>query len=141
MRSYAALAGLTLVAVLSSSAAFAQYEGWTIPASAKTEKSPFAGSADAVKKGKAVFSSRCQRCHGPQGKGNGPEADPKVPPANLTQIKADENPEGVLFYKVWNGHSPRAGSKGSMPAFKVQLVREEVWRVVEYVRTLRAPNG
>lgn len=136
-----AIAGLGLAALLASSPALAQYDGWTIPPSAKSEKSPFAGSADAVKKGKGVFTSRCQRCHGPEGKGNGPEADPKVPPANLTQIKLDENPEGVLFYKVWNGHSARAGSKGSMPAFKVQLVKEEVWRVVEYVKTLHANKG
>jgi mono/diheme cytochrome c family protein len=115
----------------------AQYEGWTIPPNAKTEKSPFAGSADAVKKGKAVFFSRCQRCHGPEGRGNGSEADPKAPPANLTRINVDQNPDGVLFYKVWNGHQPHGDSKGSMPAFKVQLVKEDIWRVIEYVKTLR----
>jgi mono/diheme cytochrome c family protein len=122
-----------------SAVASAQYEGWTIPANAKTEKNPMAGSADAAKKGKAVFVSRCQRCHGPEGKGNGPEADPKAPPANLTKINGDQNPDGVLFYKVWNGHEPHGDSKGKMPAFKVQLVKEDVWRVVEYVKTLR--NG
>lgn len=130
--------GLLLVTLCLSPVVIAQYDGWTIPSSAKTEKSPAAGAPDAVKKGQAVFKSRCQRCHGPEGKGNGPEADPKSPPANLTQIKMDLNPDGVLFYKVWNGHQPHADSKGSMPAFKVQLVREDVWRVIEYVKTLHA---
>jgi mono/diheme cytochrome c family protein len=129
---------LLLILLLFAPAALAQYEGWTVPANARTEKSPFAGSADAVRKGKSIFQGRCQRCHGSEGKGNGPEADPKTPPANLTEIKADLNPEGVLFYKVWNGHQPRGDSKGSMPAFKVQLVKEDVWRVVEYVKTLHA---
>lgn len=117
-----------------ASPALAQYEGWTIPGTAKTEKSPFAGSADAVRKGKSVFQSKCQRCHGSAGKGDGPEADKKKKPADLTAIKADLNPEGVLFYKVWNGRT--GNDKADMPAFKVQLPKEDVWRAVEYVKTL-----
>jgi mono/diheme cytochrome c family protein len=126
--------GLSLSTVLLGAPLFAQYEGWTVPATAKTEKNPMAGSADAVKKGKTVYEQKCRRCHGADGKGKGPEADPKVPPADLTAIEADVNPDGVLFYKIWNG---RAGVKGSMPNFKVQLVRDDVWRVVEYVKTLK----
>src|SRR5688572_23591396 len=103
LNSFLVLAGaLTL---LFSAPALAQYEGWTIPATAKTEKSPYARSAaDAAKKGRAIFQAKCQRCHGPEGLGNGPEADPRSKPADLTKIKSAENPEGVLFYKIWNGH-------------------------------------
>ena len=126
--------GVSLLTVLAAVPLLAQYEGWTIPATAKSEKSPMAGNADAAKKGKAVFESKCRRCHGADGKGHGPEADPKIPPADLTAIKKDQNPEGVLFYKIWNG---RAGVKGSMPNFKVQLVKDDVWRVIEYVKTLQ----
>ena len=134
-KSFPAIAGA--LALLWSAPVFAQYEGWTIPANAKTEKSLYASSAaDAAKKGKAIFQSKCQRCHGAEGKGNGPEADKDHKPANLTQIKTAENPDGVLFYKVWNGHAPKAGSKGEMPAFKVQLPKEDIWRAVEYVKTL-----
>jgi mono/diheme cytochrome c family protein len=125
------------LAALLSAPVLAQYEGWTIPANARTEKSPYAAApADAAKKGKAIFQSKCQRCHGTDGKGNGPEAEKDHKPANLTQIKTGENPDGVLFYKVWNGHAPKPGSKGEMPAFKVQLPKEEIWRAVEYVKTL-----
>jgi mono/diheme cytochrome c family protein len=135
--SFLALAGALLL--WCSAPALAQYEGWTIPASAKTEKSPYARSvADAAKQGKAIFQAKCQRCHGPEGVGNGPEADPRSKPADLTKIKTAENPEGVLFYKIWNGHDPKPRAKGEMPAFKVQLPKEDVWRAVEYVKTLRA---
>jgi mono/diheme cytochrome c family protein len=134
-KSLLAIAGALLLSV--AAPVSAQYEGWTIPANAKTEKSPYASAAaDAAKKGKAIFQSKCQRCHGAEGRGNGPEADKEHAPANLTQIKVAENPEGVLFYKVWNGHAPKAGSKGEMPAFKVQLPKEDIWRAVEYVKTL-----
>ena len=106
------------------------------------QKPPAQSCKDSKAERKTAYRSagcRCQRCHGPEGKGNGPEADPNVKPADLTQIKTDINPDGVLFYKVWNGHQPHAGSKGSMPAFKVQTTRDEVWRVIEYVKTLRNP--
>jgi mono/diheme cytochrome c family protein len=92
----------------------AQYEGWTIPPNAKAEKSPFAGSGDAVKKGKAIFLSRCQRCHGPEGKGNGSEADSKTPPANLTRIRRSE-PGRRAFTK--RNDTTYGDFEGSMPAF------------------------
>jgi mono/diheme cytochrome c family protein len=42
----------------------------------------------------------------------------------------------VLFYKIWNGRT-----QPTMPAFKGQLTRDEVWAVVAYVKTLRkAPD-
>ena len=54
-------------------------------------------------------------------------------PADLTlAARASANPDGVLFYKVWNGRS-----RPKMPAFKSQLTKDDVWAVVEYVKTLR----
>ena len=47
--------------------------------------------------------------------------------------RAARNPDGVVFYKVWNGRpSPK------MPAFSDDLSKEQVWAVVAYVQTLRA---
>jgi mono/diheme cytochrome c family protein len=53
---------------------------------------------------------------------------------NLTNpARAAANPEGVIFYKVWNGRtSPK------MPAFSEELSKEQAWSVVAYVQTLRA---
>ena len=104
---------------------------WQIPPSAKTERSPLTSSPALLKKGKGIFQSRCQKCHGPLGKGDGPDADAKNKPANLTASPADLNPDGVLFYKVWNGQPPK------MPAFKSLISRDEVWTVVEYAKSLR----
>ena len=41
----------------------AQYQGWTIPDTAKTEKSPVKAPADAAKKGKALYTTNCAKCH------------------------------------------------------------------------------
>jgi mono/diheme cytochrome c family protein len=110
----------------------AQYQGWTIPEGGKDEKTPLKPSADTIKKGKSLFSSNCAKCHGPGGKGDGPDSDPKEPAADLTdEFRADLNPDGVLYYKIWNGHPPQ------MPAFKSKLTKNDVWTLVEYVKSLR----
>ena len=111
--------------------ASAQYQGWTIPDGGKDEKSPVKNTADAVKKGKALFATNCAKCHGPEGKGDGKDSDHA---ADLTdEFRTDLNPEGVLYYKIWNGHTT------DMPAFKSKLTKDEVWSLVEYLKVLRTP--
>jgi cytochrome c oxidase cbb3-type subunit II len=123
-----------VVAVLLGAALSAQYAGWTIPEGGKDEKSPLKSTAGAVTKGKSLFAANCQRCHGPLAKGDGPESDPQSPAADLTdEFRIELNPEGVLYYKVWNGHPP------GMPPFNDKLTKEEVWALVEYLKTLRKP--
>ena len=107
----------------------AQYQGWTIPDTAKEEKSPVKDAAEGAKRGKALFASNCAKCHGPEGKGDGPDSQSA---ADLTdEYRTELNPEGVLFYKVWNGHST------DMPAFKSKLTKDEVWSLVEHLKVLR----
>lgn len=109
----------------------AQYAGWTIPDTAKTEKSPVKVAADGAKKGKSLFASNCAKCHGPEGKGDGPDSDHA---ADLTdEFRIELNPEGVLYYKVWNGHAQ------DMPGFKSKLTKDDTWNLVEYLKVLRTP--
>src|SRR6266545_4860560 len=50
--------------------------GWVLPPTADEEQNPFAGDEQAVAAGKVLFDKTCKRCHGPGGKGDGPDADP-----------------------------------------------------------------
>ena len=111
--------------------------GWTIPADANTEKNPVAGDADAAQAGKQLFNSNCKRCHGPGGKGDGPDADPEYQEdMDLTNpARASKNPDGVVFYKVWNGRQ-----KPKMPPFKDKLTKDQVWQIVSFVQTLRGAS-
>jgi mono/diheme cytochrome c family protein len=127
------LFALGLLTMLAAGSARAQTADWRIASDAANLKSPKPPTPALLKSGKAVFASRCQRCHGPEGRGDGPESDPSSPAANLTDgSRAAINSDGVLFYKVWNGRKP-------MPAFKSELSKEEIWSVVEYVKSLRQP--
>ncbi len=109
--------------------------GWVLPPTADQEKNPFAGDATAVASGKELFGKRCQRCHGPGGKGDGPDADPDaMQDMDLTNPKrAARNPDGIVFYKAWNGRA-----KPKMPAVKDELTKDQVWQIVSYAQTLRA---
>jgi mono/diheme cytochrome c family protein len=116
----------------------AQYPGWLIPAGGKTEMSPVTSPADAAGRGKALFLSNCARCHGPEGKGSGPDSDLA---ADLTDdLRIELNTEGVLFYKVWNGHAVQLRTETyDMPAFQGKLTRDQVWDIVEHLKVLRTP--
>jgi mono/diheme cytochrome c family protein len=109
--------------------------GWTIPPTAAEEKNPLAINEGVLANGRKFFAAKCQRCHGPAAKGDGPDADPKHRGhMDLTSAaNAARNPDGFVFYKISNGRSnPR------MPAFKEELSREQIWAVVAYVQSLRA---
>jgi mono/diheme cytochrome c family protein len=127
------LAAAFAAAVTLRAASQGDSEGWQIPAGAATEANPIPVTPAVLAKGQDLYKGKCQKCHGVTGTGNGPDADPDHPPGNLTDAKrAARNPDGVMFYKIWNG---RAEPK--MPAFKTDISREDVWTVIHYVKTLR----
>lgn len=118
----------------SQTAAASGSNGWTIPDNAADEKNPFAGNQQALAEGKQLFDKNCKRCHGASGRGDGPDGDPDhQEDMDLTQARrAARNPDGVVFYKAWNGRA-----KPKMPTFKDTLSKDEVWKIVTYVQTLR----
>ncbi len=117
----------------------AQYQGWDIPEGGKAEKSPLTASPDVTKRGAGLFAEHCARCHGPAGKGDGNDSSHA---ADLTDdLRAELNTEGVLFYKVWNGHAIQLRTQvDDMPAFSGKLTRDQVWTLVEYLKVLRQPR-
>jgi len=108
-------------------------DAWQIPPEAAGEKNPVAVSEAVLARGKQIYEAKCQRCHGPEGHGDGPDADPDQMPGDLSDSsRAPQNPDGIMFYKIWNGRS-----KPKMPAYSSELSREEVWTLIHYVKTLR----
>jgi mono/diheme cytochrome c family protein len=138
IRRSAIVLGLLLASAVASFAgggqAAPQARGWTLPPEAEDTKSPLTVDATVLATGKALYGQKCQRCHGPGGVGDGPDADPDArEDMDLTNPKrADRNSDGVVFYKVWNGRS-----RPKMPAFKDELTKEQVWAVVAYAQSLR----
>ena len=129
---------VSMCALAAPPALFAQAKpnpsGWQLPPEAQTLTNPLPVDDKLLAAGKDVFKDKCEKCHGPAGRGDGPDADPDaMGDMDLTVAKrAERNPDGVVFYKVLNGRR-----KPKMPAFKEELTTEQVWAVVAYVQSLR----
>jgi mono/diheme cytochrome c family protein len=122
---------LAAAALIGSITLQAQRPDWVIPPDADQLTSPL--GADAAARGRKIFTSRCTKCHGPQGRGNGRESDKKHPAADLTRDEMATMSDGELFYKISNGRKP-------MPSFKTELDSNDIWAAVAYVRTLGPPR-
>ena len=123
----------TTIGVEIRAAGSAQARGWTVGEDAETRQNPLTPDEKTLAAGKAIFKQKCQRCHGPGGLGDGPDADPDATDMDLTNPKrASRNPDGLVYYKVLNGRG-----RPKMPAFKAELSEQQIWTVVTYVQSLR----
>ena len=129
-----AAALVAAVAVAQDAGEGGNRRGWTIPAGAAQEPNPIASAPAVLEKGKKLYESGCQKCHGKGGKGDGPDADPDNMPEDLGDpARVARNPDGTMFHKIWNGRkSPK------MPAAKSEgMSKEDVWTVIHYIKTFR----
>ncbi|HSZ55893.1 MAG TPA: c-type cytochrome [Tepidisphaeraceae bacterium] len=88
------------------------------------------GLTGAAARGKTVYVQNCSTCHGPGGKGDGPNAFQCTnPPSNLCEADIAERSRTALLRKISKGGS-------GMPSFERLLSEQDRSDVVEYVRTL-----
>ncbi len=93
---------------------------------------PIAPNKISVEKGKTTFYQYCFSCHGMDGRGHGPAAEyVERPMPDLTSPKVNRETDGVLFWTITRGQIPRP-----MPAFGDFLNQEDIWNMINYIRTL-----
>ena len=123
---------LSWVTVVSLSAGAQQPGG---SEEAKKLKNPVASSPASIAAGKALFQKNCRFCHNADAKGNGPMAPEGTHPSDLTDDKWDRgSTDGELFAVIRDG----AGPKFDMKGFKSKMTEQEMWNVVNYIRSLQA---
>lgn len=94
-------------------------------------QNPFPPTPESLEAGATTYVQVCQACHGERGLGDGPAGaalDP--PPADLV-IHVPLHPEADLFRFIRDG-IPGTG----MVPLAGQLSEEQIWHVVNYIRTL-----
>ena len=95
------------------------------------ERNPIPPTSESVAAGLSLYTTHCQQCHGTEGLGDGPaSAGLNPPPANLL-VHVPLHPDRALFGFIHDGIEGAA-----MPALGETLSDDEVWHIVNYIRTL-----
>ena len=101
-------------------------------------KNPIKATPDSIAAGKKIYETQCTNCHGATGKGDGKMAEsitsgPKPSDLSDAQWKHGST-DGEIFTLI------RDGSKGTgMRGYAARMKTDDIWNVVNYLRTL-GPN-
>ena len=95
---------------------------------------PVPADAVSLQRGELLFSFHCAVCHGPAGGGDGPvtefwQEDARRP-ANLTEARFREYPDGILYTVVTQG-------LGGMPPLRENMTERQYWDVSNFIHTLQ----
>jgi mono/diheme cytochrome c family protein len=102
-----------------------------IPQEEIDRKNPVEINAASIEEGKRLYGATdCALCHGKDGDGRGLEA--KDVNMNVHDWRKSQNldhfTDGELFYLILKG-------KGRMPSYDGRETPEQVWRLVNYIRS------
>ncbi|MBF0351531.1 MAG: c-type cytochrome [SAR324 cluster bacterium] len=99
---------------------------------------------ETLARGQVVYEEHCVRCHGPEGRGDGPEATGLgVPIPNLLEYKlhvVQHGPEQIIDYPHYSvdAISRQAQHGGStMPGFKTAFTESELKDLTQYLVRLQ----
>ena len=85
-------------------------------------KNPFEGKPEAIKEGDRIFDAKCSECHMDGTGGAGP---------NLTDdVWIYGGSDAEVFETI------SSGRKGGMPSWKNELSKDEIWKVIAFIRSI-----
>jgi len=93
-------------------------------------ENPYLGDASILKEGKRLYNIYCFHCHGDNGDGKGHLYTSQkylYLPADLNSEKIRTNPDGEIFQVITVGY-------GVMGAHGAQVLPDERWKIVSYIR-------
>jgi len=106
------------------------------PTSYYTSSTGFAAAS--VVQGAALYPEHCARCHGAEGRGDGPDAGAlPVPPADLTAAHLREHADGELYWWLLHGIEAPDGTQ-AMPGFAGVLSDDQRWALIDAIRARNA---
>lgn len=102
-------------------------------AAARAVKNPVAATPVSVTAGAGAYKKYCAFCHGVDAKGNGPLAPKDSNPPNLVDATwTHGSTDGEIFGMISAG----AGPTSKMVGFKGKMPDQDMWHIVNYLRSL-----
>ncbi len=102
---------------------------YKIPPEAVSQPNPVKPTTESLAKGKKMYGYDCAMCHGKTGDGKGDMGDMKGLPDFTDPSALKNRTDGELYYIIEKG-------KGEMPPEGSRAKPEDLWNLVNYVRSL-----
>lgn len=87
----------------------------------------------AVEEGRTLYTQNCASCHGAKGMGDG-EAGKALNPSPALLAYMIQMPMAVDEYMLWTISEGGKAFGTEMPAFKDTLTKDQIWKIVTYMR-------
>jgi len=125
--------GFLLLSGVLISARYIQTDPWIVPAKSDKMVNPVKSDDESIKLGKSLWAKHCLSCHGKTGQGDGTKAAQlETEMEDFMSADVQKQTDGALFYKIQVG-------RDEMPSFEKKIPDEdEIWALVNYVRTMKA---
>lgn len=104
-----------------------------LPKEYEGAKSSITTDAAAIEKGRALYKAECATCHGADGMGSG-DPGKAVSPSPALLAYMIKRPIAVDEYLLWSIGDGGVQFNSEMPAFKDKLARDDIWRIIAYMR-------
>ena len=104
-----------------------------IPAEFRGARNPLSNDAETISEGRTLYEKNCSSCHGKTGLGDG-EAARSLSPSPALLAYMIQMPMAVDEYMLWTISDGGAAFGTAMPAFKEVLTKEDIWKIVTYMR-------
>jgi len=102
----------------------------------KKIKNPVASSPASISAGAATYKKYCAFCHNDDATGDGPMAPKDSHPPDLTDVSKMHGPtDGEIFTTIKMGGGP----KSVMKPFGQKIMDQDIWNVVNFLRSLQHP--
>jgi len=101
---------------------------YKIPPEAANQRNPVKPSPESLARGKKIYGYDCAVCHGKDGDGKGDMTDMKGIPDFTDPAVQKGRTDGEWFYIIQKG-------KGEMPQEGDRAKSEDLWNLVNYVRS------
>ena len=103
---------------------------WMAPKEFGEKKNPVQYGDMSITRGKEVYLDNCAACHGDHAEGlQAEEVSLKTGPPNLVKRLATHT-DGDFFWKIQKG-------RGDMPSFEDDLGADEIWDVINFLRSIK----
>lgn len=104
-----------------------------IPSPYRDMSNPLSATKENIADGRKLYMADCASCHGKKGLGNGPAGGAlNPPPSDLAALMA--MPMATDSYLYWTIAEGGRVLNTAMPSFKDTLKRNQIWKVILFLR-------